>query len=126
MHGLPDFHTAYDGESERRVLDAGVRQARMRASQEISDLVARDIAMIFRSQEAHEAHLEQLARLHAIVREQPLQIDGAVPAGFSQRSYAAFVRAKLQGNYSALEGLQRELDRDRDEEETAVMLALMQ
>lgn len=120
MQASPDFLAAYDQDALRRVVDAHVREARERASRDISDQVTRDIAMVFRAKEAHDAHLEDLRQLHNLVLELP---DGVSFAG-SDRTLAAFQRARSQGNFSALEALQRELDRDREEEEHAVMLLL--
>lgn len=121
MQASTHFLAAYDQDVTRRALDASVREARERASQEISDQVTRDIAMVFRQQEAHDAHLEDLAALHRLVLE---LADGASLAG-SERTQIAFQRARAQGNFSALEALQRELDRDREEEEHAVMMLLL-
>jgi hypothetical protein len=117
-----DFLSAADAHAERRAVEANARAAREQASREISDQVTRDIAMMFRQQEAYEAHLTDLTRLHSLVREYPV---GQPLAGVSARTQLAFDRARQQGNFSALEALERELDRDRDEEEHAVVLMLV-
>jgi hypothetical protein len=116
------FLSSADAHADRRAIEARVQATREQATREISDQVTRDIASVFRAQEAHEAHLADLAQLHALVLEHPA---GHPLAGVSPRTQAAFERAREQGNFSALEGLQRELDRDREDEEHALMLLLL-
>lgn len=117
----PDFLTANDARVDYRDAQAAELDARTRARGYIDDPVTREIAAMFSESERHDLHVGHLARLHAAAMSHPAdEIPGA-----SERVQQAFARARAQGNYSSVEALARELDRDRDEEERAMILALM-
>lgn len=96
---------------------------REKARGSIGDEVTRAIAAEFQREDEHGARVAHLASLGHLVMSRP---EGERILGVSPRVQLAFDRARAQGNYSAVEALERELDRDRDEEEHAVMLALLQ
>lgn len=86
----------------------------------LQDKVDREIAELLRRQEAEDARRAELARLQQLVHKfshNDLEL--------SDRAKIAYVRALAQANFSALEALDRELQRMLEEEEiTALMLIL--
>jgi hypothetical protein len=113
------FLQAYETELARRAIEQRAREEREIASQAIDDHVTREIAMLMREQEAQSERQAQDERARAILGTNPI-VDGEL----SDRARAAYVRALEQGNYSALAALDREIARQFEEEELAVMLLL--
>lgn len=118
----PDFLAANDALVDWRDAQHAELDQRDAARASIADPVSRDIAAMFGASERHDVHLGHLALLRSAAMHHP---EGFTIPGASERVQAAFDRARTQGNYSAVEALARELDRHRDEEEHAVILALM-
>lgn len=119
-HAPEDFLTLTDELAAARDVRSGEIRALWDARAQIPDDLTREIGIELSRQEAREAKLEQLSRLADLVAM------GAAPRGASDRVLQAFQRARTQMNFSALEALERELDRDREEEELAVLLAMVQ
>jgi hypothetical protein len=117
----PDFLAVNDMLVERRDAQAAELAARAAARAGIADPVTRQIADMFGRSEARDAKVAHLASLARIAAAFP----GKEIPGASERVARAFERARAQGNFSALEALERELDRDRDEEDTGVIFAMM-
>lgn len=115
------FLSAVDSLAERRAQSAAAHAAREAASLEIANPLDREIAMAFRAHEAKESHLANLAALSELVAQANTE-----PVEASERTRRAFHRAREKGSYSALEALERELTRDLEDEEHAVMMLLVQ
>jgi hypothetical protein len=115
-----DFLTLTDELAAARDVRMGEIRALWDARGEIPDEITREIGIELSRQEAREAKLEHLSRLADLVTL------GAAPQGASPRVLQAFERARAQLNFSALEALERELDRDREEEDLAVVLAILE
>lgn len=113
------FLNAYEAEQARRHVEQLAREDLQRQSQAIDDQVTRDIALLLREEEARTAAIADQHRLRAILADVP-----AIPGEMSERVQAAYLRAVTQGNYSALEALEREIVRQFEEEEQAVVMLL--
>jgi hypothetical protein len=121
-HNVPDFLAAHDALADWRDAQHAELGKRDAARATIADPTTRQIADMFSASERNDVHLGHLSLLRSAVFHHP---EGAKVPGASERVQAAFERVRTQGNYSAVEGLARELDRDRDDEEMSVILALM-
>lgn len=117
-----DFLAVNDSLVARRDAHRAALDDRSQARATIADPVTREIATMFDASERHDAHLSHLASLAGAVSALP---DGYVAEGASERSLRALERARAQGNYSAIEALERELDRDDDEVMQAVIFAML-
>lgn len=117
-----DFLTLTDDLADRRHAEGAELEARAAARRGIADPMTREIARHLGAGEARDAHVANLALLSALVSAHP---DGVPLAGASERVQAAFDRVRAQGNYSSVEALQRELDRDRDDELHALLLLMV-
>ena len=113
------FLQAYESEIARRAIEQRAREEREMATQAIDDQVTREIASLMRQQEALTEQQIQDERARIILGANPV-VDGEL----SERAQAAYVRAREQGNYSALAALDREIARQFEEEEHAVMMLL--
>ena len=118
-HAAPDFLTANDALVARRDAIEGELVARSEYRDSITDPVIRAIGGELTRQEVRAARLGHLGSLGHLAAN-----FDTVP-GASSRVHIALQRARSQGNYSSLEALERELDRDRDEELSAAALLLL-
>lgn len=116
----PGFLSAYDAERTRRDAEQRAREEIERYSQAIDDHVTRDIALLLRQQEAHTDAMANQIRLRALLSDVP-----ALPAEMSDRVQAAYVRAATVSSPSSIEALEREIARQYEEEEHAVMMLLL-
>lgn len=105
---------AYEGEQARRHAQEGARQAFLGS---IPDPVTREIAGHLHAPESRQNELQALQRL---AREH-----AGTSSDLSDGARIAHARVLRQGNFSALDGLDRELSRQLDEEHHAVLLLLM-
>ena len=78
----------------------------------IEEKLEREIALEFRKREEEENRLIELSMLTKLVSEHQEDIDRS----FNDRVKLAANRAIMNGNYSAMEALERELLRGREEE----------
>lgn len=117
----PSFLSAFEAELSRRQLEQRAREERELASRAIDDQVTRDIALFMRQQETQDARRAELERLHGLIQEHAR--DPGID--LADRARVAFTRALMQGNYSALEALEREVSRQFEEEEHAVLMLLL-
>jgi hypothetical protein len=89
-------------------------------ARELKDKVDREIALLLRAQEAETERKAELDRLQALVKAHShAQLE------LSDRAKIAYVRALTQANFSAMEALDRELQRMIEEEEFAVLMLLL-
>lgn len=116
----PDFITANDMLVARRDAHSVELAARKMARDSIADPMTRAIGAELQAGDEHSArtmHLRSLGHL-AMAHEPPIP-------GASDRVNAALARARAQGNYSAIEALERELDRDAEDTDRELLLAVM-
>lgn len=115
------FYIAYEQELARRQRACRKRLEDEEEALRVQDAISREIARLLHEQERKDAERADLARLKALVaqyRESDLK-------DLAPRAAVAYARALLQANFSALEALDRELRRQMEEEEMAVMLLLL-
>ena len=110
-----DFLMKFDRFRDRR--DEDQRQLE-RYLEEIEELepVAKEIAQIMQADEKKQAREIELARLEMLVSESFSNQAVKLARAYSVKVANAFVRAELQGNFSALEALEREMELVREEE----------
>lgn len=114
------FLFAYELEQAHRRRKRAEQEERKADASHLMDKVDREIALLLQKQEAEDEQRAELDRLKGLVsahsREQ-LEL--------SDRAKIAFTRALAQANFSALEALDRELQRQLEEEDTAVLMLLL-
>ena len=86
----------------------------------LKDKVDREIAELLRLQEAEDEKRDNLARLQRLVQKHSKDA-----LELSDRAKIAYVRALTQANFSALEALDRELQRMIEEEEITALMILL-
>lgn len=115
------FLNYYEAELQRRKARERRRKELEEETERIEDDLDRNIAQLLREQEAKDEKRKDLERL-AIIAKQNADLEAA--RQYSERVAKAYERALVQGNFSALEALDRELKRAAEEEEF-LMMALM-
>jgi hypothetical protein len=116
------FNVQYEQELRRRRLLKEKQDELDEQSQEIQAAVDREIAILLRQQEAKDlkrAELERLRNLASAVSAREAEVQ------YGERVAKALDRAIKQGNFSALEALDRELQRARSDEEFFLMAVAM-
>lgn len=115
------FLNQYEAEQQRRRALERRRKELEEETERIQDSVDREIARLLREQEAKDAKREEYERLAKIAKA---NADLEAARRYSERVAKAYARVITQGNYSAIEALDRELKRAREEEEF-ILVALM-
>ena len=119
--GYPEsFLGAWEREQLRRRRRRREEEALEAHTTGIADPVARDIGRYLRRQEQQDARHSELERLRGLVRTHAREAPE-----LSDRARIAYVRALTQANFSALEALERELQRMLDEEDVAALMLLL-
>jgi hypothetical protein len=115
------FLYAYEAQLLRRRAEEERRLQLLEESKAIDEPISREIAELLRKQEAIDAERADLARLKGLVAQYRSEgIQDLAP-----RVAAAYARALAQENFSALQALDRELRRQLDEEELALVMILL-
>jgi hypothetical protein len=114
------FLYAYELEQTRRRRERREQEEREEEARALQDKVDREIALLLRAKEAEDERDAELARLKALVREHSSE-----QLELSDRAKVAYVRALTQANFSALEALDREIQRQLEEEEAAILMLLL-
>lgn len=120
--GWLTFLNTYEQQLVRRREERKKQQQLEEETEQIPDDTDRQIAQLLREQEAKDARRAELQRLSELV-EQNASVEAAKQ--YSEKVGAAYARALTQGNYSALEALERELRKAREEEEALLLQAFM-
>jgi hypothetical protein len=120
--GWAPFLSKYEKDLERRRRRDRERRLLELETAEIQDELDRAIAQELRKQEALDEKRKDLDRLSALAKE---SADLEAARQYSERVAVAFARAVTQGNFSAIEALDRELQRAREEEEFLMLSMLM-
>lgn len=116
------FDGAYDRELVRRQKARMEQREREEASERIEEPVTREIASLLREQEAKDAKRAELERLGALATKYGKD---QAQTEYGERVAAALERAVEQGNYSALEALDREIQHARSDEEMLLLAAAL-
>jgi hypothetical protein len=120
--GWLSFINTYEQQLVRRRAERKKQQQLEEETEQIPDDTDRQIAQLLREQEAKDARRAELERLSELV-EQNASVEAA--RQYSEKVGTAYARALTQGNYSALEALERELRKAREEEEALLLQAFM-
>jgi hypothetical protein len=119
--GWPIFSLRYEMELARRRKRERERRELEEESERIDEPVSREIASLLREQERKDDKRAELDRLRVLAEGFAAQ---EARAQYGERVSAALERALRQGNFSALEALDREIGRARRDEEDFLMLAV--
>jgi hypothetical protein len=114
------FLYAYELERARRRKRKREQEEREEEARALKDKVDAEIALLLAQQEAESERKAELDRLQKLVKQHSndqLQL--------SDRAKIAYVRALTQANFSAMEALDRELQRQLDEEEITALMILL-
>ena len=106
------FFLDFDRELFRRRKEERERDELEETSKAIQDELEREIALEFRKKESETARIDELRRLNEIVREH----QETIRENLNQRVIVAAERSLKQGNFSAMEALDRELKKVKEEE----------
>ena len=104
------FYFAHEQEMLRREDERRERLVKSEKSRNIPDQIEREIALEFRALEAEEARWLELERLRRLVEKYRSEVRHQS----SEKVNKAADRAILQGNFSAMEALERELRKERE------------
>jgi hypothetical protein len=116
------FFYAFEAQRERARRERQKRLDDEAEAERIADETAREIAAYLHRQEALDAERRELDRLKSLV---DLAARERASEAFSERVQAAYDRATVNMTTSALLAFQRELERQMEEEEYAVLLLLL-
>lgn len=114
------FHNDYELELRRRRKRKKERDELEAQTEQIQNELDRAIAQELRKQEALDEKRDNLNRLKELAKK---HADLEAARQYSERVAIAFERALAQGNFSAMEALDRELQRARDDEDFMTMAA---
>lgn len=117
-----DFLMKFDHFRDKRDSDKEERDKIQEEITEIADDVAREIAEILQKDLITAAREKELQSLELLVASSFRNED--IPKAKAHGVAKAFVRAAVQSNFSAMEALEREMDRIREDEEF-LMLAMV-
>ena len=116
------FLSSYESELQRRRTRKKERDELEAETEQIQDELDRNIALLMREQEAKDDKRKDFERLADLARQ---SADLEAARQYSERVATAYARAIDKGTFSAVEALDRELSRAREEEEfllTALLL----
>jgi hypothetical protein len=114
------FWYDYDIEQSRRRRKKREQEEREAEARELKDKVDAEIALLLARQEAEAERQAELDRLQRLVKAH-----SGAQLELSDRAKIAYVRALTQANFSAMEALDRELQRQIEEEDFAVLMLLL-
>ena len=117
-----DFMMKFEDFREKRDRDKAERDKIREEITEIESDVDREIARILQKDLKNEARERELKDLELLVATTFRNED--IPKAKIHGVAKEFVRAAVQGNFSAMEALEREMDRIREDEEF-LMLAMV-
>lgn len=115
------FLYEYEREMARRSRARKKRKDDEEEALKVEDQISREIAQLLHEQERKDAERADLQRLKNLVT----QYRQIAQAQVSPRVAEAMARAIAQENFSALQALDRELERMFDEEAMAVLMILL-
>ena len=117
------FLSMFDAFRQRKVEEEEERKKKLKAIEKIDSSVDKEIADLLQQDSQKETREKQLQSLEQLVAQTFRNEDLPLARAYSERVAKAFVRVAVQGNFSAIEALEREMERTREEEEI-LLLAL--
>lgn len=115
------FWYAYEKEVLRRKQEQRKRDELEEKARQLQDKLDREIALEYRKREAEQARIDELKRLTRLAE----QFQETIQKELSDKVIIAAERAIKQGNYSAMEALNREIDRAKEEEMFLIDAAML-
>lgn len=115
------FALAFEREMLRRERERRKRLKDEEDAREAEDEISREIAQLLHQQEAIDAERRDFERLKKLV----IEYRAESLTEFSPRVVTAYERALAQQNFSAMQALYRELARQMDDEDIAVLMMLL-
>lgn len=119
--GWTEFSLGYDRELHRRRQLQQELAERSAQTQQITDPVSKEIGEFLRKQEAEDERRQELERLKVLASRFKAQ---QAKDAYGQRVAKALERAVEKQTFSALEALDRELQRAQEEEEFLIIAAI--
>lgn len=116
------FFVAFDREVARRRKRLKELEEREEETERIQAETDRQIAELFRAQEREATEREENERLQRLAKQ--YRTDAAIEA-LGERTAKALSRAAVQGNFSAIEALIREVQRAIEEEQFMLQAAIL-
>lgn len=121
------FLSMFDAFRQRKVEDEEQRKKRLEAINKIDNDLDREIAQHLQQDLQKEDRERELQKLESLVAQSFSNQDLPLARAYNERVAKAFVRVAVQGNFSAIEALEREMERVREEEEVLLLaLALLE
>lgn len=111
------FLNSYDSYRQKKERDKRRLKRLLEEIKALESPIDREIAEILHKDTTEDTRLEQLAELERMVASSFRNSELEKARTYSERVAKAYVRANVQGNFSALEALEREIERAREEEE---------
>ncbi len=119
------FLNRYDGYRQVRRRRKRERERILEEIREIEDKVDREIAELIQKDVSSEAREAELSELELLVADTFSNRELDAARVYSTKVATAYARASIQGNFSALEAFEREMDR-AEEEEFFMLIAMME
>jgi hypothetical protein len=120
-----DKLSRFDDHLNRKRRQDDERQRLREEIEAIESPVDQEIARLLQAQERKAERHKQLEDLEQLIAVSFTNDDLPKVRDFNERVEKAFVRASVQGNFSAVEAFEREFERAREEEEFLLMAMLM-
>ena len=119
------FVGVFDDFRRRKIEDEEERKEKEQQIAVIESPVDREIANILQSEQRIADREKELQRLESLVAQSFSNKDLPLAKAYNERVAKAFVRAAVQGNFSAVEALEREMERAREDEEFLLLAMVM-
>lgn len=114
------FWYAYEQHRARSARSKREQEEDEEDARQLQDKVDREIALLLQKAQAEGERKAELNRLQQLVKAH-----SNAQLQLSDRAKIAYVRALTQANFSAMEALDRELQRQLDEEEITALMILL-
>lgn len=114
------FLYAYERQMQARARKRRDREEHEEQAKQLKDTIDREIAALLHAQESERERQEELDRLQELIR-----VHSSERLELSDRAKLAYARALTKATFSALEALDRELQRQLEEEEAAALIILL-
>ena len=115
------FLDEYEEARSRSIAERKRRKALADKAKQIQDDLDKALPIELQKQEAQRGRLAELRRLTALADAH----QSTIKQDFSEKVINAAVRAVAQGNYSAMEALERELQASKDEEDFLIQATIL-
>ena len=119
------FLSMFDAFRQKKVEDEEERKKKLKSISEIDNDLDREIAQRLQKDLQQEDRERELQRLERLVAQSFSNQDLPLARAYNERVAKAFARVAVQKNFSAIEALEREMERAREEEEILLLALAM-